>query len=275
MKIYYPRLSTSDLGVVRLGGPGLANCMFFAAKAYVEANRNGGMIISPSWTKFSLGPILRRERDKRFYSRLFKTYGISGFSKMLLLAFNKIKPLFEASYGPYDMNGYFTELNKHHEFVKEYFKKIEKPETISILQNRDFDKTVAIHVRLGDYPENFRVPMKWYVEMVNKIQELHPELSFMVLSDGSDDELKELLSIKKVSREFFGNAYADMKAISRSKLLLASDSTFSAWGAFLGDVPIIFQKRHFPSVYNGRIPETIIPNSSTRVAVERFLSEVL
>lgn len=41
-KYFYPRLSTTDYGIFRVGGPGLANCMFFAARAYVAAKKNGG-----------------------------------------------------------------------------------------------------------------------------------------------------------------------------------------------------------------------------------------
>ena len=67
-----------------------------------------------------------------------------------------------------------------------------------------------------------------------------------------------LLDIPNVERCFFGNAFADMWAISKSKFVIASDSTFSAWGAFLGQRPIIFSKRHFPPVYNGSVPEAVL-----------------
>lgn len=43
-KYYYPALSNRDYGWFRVGGPGLANCMFFAANAYISAcksNRGG------------------------------------------------------------------------------------------------------------------------------------------------------------------------------------------------------------------------------------------
>ena len=37
MKYYYPALSDKDLGWIRIGGPGLANCMFLAANAYISS----------------------------------------------------------------------------------------------------------------------------------------------------------------------------------------------------------------------------------------------
>ena len=41
-------------------------------------------------------------------------------------------------------------------------------------------------------------------------------------------------------------------------MLIASDSTFSAWGAFLGQKPILFSRRHFPPVYKGDIAEVVL-----------------
>ena len=70
--------------------------------------------------------------------------------------------------------------------------------------------------------------------------------------------VQSLLSLPNVERCFFGNAFADMWAISKCKFVIASDSTFSAWGAFLGQLPILFSKRHFPPVYDGRIPEAVL-----------------
>lgn len=257
-KVYYPKLSKIDLGNLRIGGPGLANCMFLAAKAYIEAYNNNGIFLRPSWMKFSIGPLLRKERDKRVYSNIFNKCGIGGISKLILLMYGIVfKKINE--YGPYDLAGYFTTLNDNHELVKRYFKSIESNRTISKLKNKSFysDK-IAIHVRMGDYPEHFRVPIDWYCNAIEAILKINPSQQFLLFSDGSDEELLPLMNKKEVTRVFYGNAYADMKAISYSKLLLASDSTFSAWGAFLGDVPIVFAKRHFPSVYADRIPEYIV-----------------
>ena len=81
-KYFYPALSNRDYGWFRIGGPGLANCMFFAVNAYISAcksNRVG--YIAPTWRKFSIGPILRKERDKRGYDSLFDDIGISGLKK--------------------------------------------------------------------------------------------------------------------------------------------------------------------------------------------------
>lgn len=254
--INYPKLSATDLGMFRIGGPGLANCMFFAAKAYVNKIKNGGYFISPTWTKFSLGPYLRHEKDKRVYTRLFKSKGISGFSKIVLLVLNKLRLVPVKRFDSLD--DYFLSLAPYQNEIKQYFQSIIKPEAVHKVVNCNFSDFIAIHVRLGDYPEDYRIPMEWFDGIIRNITIENPDQKFLLFSDGNDEELRMLTSHPNVTRVFFGNAIADIVAISRCKMLIASDSTFSAWGAFMGNVPIIFNRRHFPPVYNDSKREFVL-----------------
>ena len=45
---FYPVLSDYDFGWFRLSGPGLANCMFVAARAYILSRRENAGYISPT-----------------------------------------------------------------------------------------------------------------------------------------------------------------------------------------------------------------------------------
>jgi len=268
--INYPKLSTTDLGIFRIGGPGLANCMFLAAKAYVSKLKNGGYFVSPTWTKFSIGPYLRHERDKRAYTRLFKSEGITGLSKLVFLLLHKIRlvPVIQFD----SLDDYFLSLAPYQKEIKQYFQSIITPEAIQKLGNKNLSDFIAIHVRLGDYPEDYRIPMAWFDGIIKNILKEIPEQKFILFSDSNDDELKMLTSKPNVSRAFFGNAIADMVAISKCKMLIASDSTFSAWGAFLGNVPIIFNRRHFPPVYNDSTREFVLGNDcSLSETVKRII----
>jgi hypothetical protein len=60
----------------------------------------------------------------------------------------------------------------------------------------------------------------------------------VVCSDGTDDELQPLLALPGVVRSRSANALDDLRVLSRASLIVGSRSTFSAWGAFLGDVPL-------------------------------------
>lgn len=249
-----------DLGFVRLSGPGLANCLFMACHAYLDAKDLGLEFVDPTWRKLSVGPYLRGERDKRAYSDLFAHRGISGLRKMWLLMRMKAGLAKNVHVVP-DISGYFMPLYGRHKEIKEYIDSITLPETISSLYGVDLSKYIAVHVRLGDYKQSLRIPLEWYDGIISKLLELDSTLKFALFSDGSDAELALLLRHPEVTRHFYGNAFADMTAISKCRMLIASDSTFSAWGAYLGQIPIIFNRRHFPPVYpENTIMEVVMAN---------------
>ena len=83
---------------------------------------------------------------------------------------------------------------------------------------------------------------------------------FFLFSDGSDEELEELLQLPKVSRLFTGSALGDILALSKCNAIIGSDSTFSGWGAFLGQVPVVFPKQHFGRVLKNNEQELVLVN---------------
>ena len=226
-KYFYPALSDKDYGWFRISGPGLANCMFFAVNAYISSKKNKGEYIAPTWRKFSIGPILRRERDKRVYNSLFKDVGIDGVKKIWIILTKKL-------FGRKDvkifnsLDNYFLDLNEEVSLVQEYFNLILKSETVKEVDVSRMKEMVAVHIRLGDYLPEMRVNIDWYCGVIQNILLKCPNQMFALFSDGSDEELEQLFSIPNVKRCFFGNAFADMWAISKSKFVIASDSTFSA-----------------------------------------------
>lgn len=252
----YPQLSDHDFGFFRIGGPGLANCLFFATQAYIDAKINGTEYINPTWFKFSIGPWIRHEKDKRIYHKLFKSIGINGLKKALLIS--KFNP-YRKHIRKFDsLNEYFSSINSNYETVMEMINKMILPDTVFNVNEPELKNKVAIHVRLGDYLPHLRVDINWYNELIQNISKIDPTIEFVLFSDGTDEELSLLLKNHNVRRCFFGNAFADMWAISKCQLLIASDSTFSAWGAFMGKVPLIFSKRHFPPVFKEDVPEFVL-----------------
>jgi len=81
--------------------------------------------------------------------------------------------------------------------------------------------------------------------------------------------LKELITIPNVKRVFYGNAMADIWALSKCKIIIGSDSTFSGGGAYIGQKPIVFRKCHFGRVLNlkqnGKIMFNV-PNAHSLIA---------
>src|SRR5262249_28756870 len=54
-----------------VGRGGLGNMLFPWARAEVFRKRHGVPMLAPQWTQFKIGPLLRGERDKRYYTGLF------------------------------------------------------------------------------------------------------------------------------------------------------------------------------------------------------------
>jgi hypothetical protein len=261
----YPKLpAIYDFRFIRYRGAGLANCLFVASRAFMIAQSNGWNLINPTWGNIILGPYLRNEKDKRHYFGLFKNAGISGLSKLYYLLNLKeitLESAIEGKKGIIVIEGlgnYFEDLLNFQEKVKTFIYGILRREIISKVEYIDFKNVIGIHIRLGDYSEERRTSIKWYEEVVKEIIASHgSKYKFFVFSDGKDDELFKLLSIPQIKRVFFGNALCDIIALSKCKLIIGSDSTFSGWGAFLEQVPIIFPKRHFGKVLINKEKELV------------------
>ena len=110
----------------------------------------------------------------------------------------------------------------------------------------DASKSICVHVRLGDFTEttdaidtgknNMRIQINWYVSVVNKLREAAGwNVPVFVFSDGTDGELKALLSLPETKRITFENSISDIVCLSRSPIMISSGSSFSLWARFLGN----------------------------------------
>ena len=261
----YAKLSKYDLGVLRLRGTGLGNLLLPWAR-FVVATRNYGLTpISPTWVQVKVGTLLRNEADKRFYNGMFRTPRgqISGWKKLHLLStlprISEVEFLSGEKGGSrkklvvfQGSKGWFSPLLKDHEFVKDELLKITLDRHKRALAH-NFGASISVHVRLGDFSApptsevikeggvNYRIPISWYVRVVNQVRSrLGSELPVYVFSDGTDQELSELLALGSSQRLAFGSSIADLLALSRSHLLIASGSTFSMWASYLGRMAVIW-----------------------------------
>lgn len=258
MKYIYPKLPSvwGTYTFARFSGNGLANCLFVYGRAIKRMRETGGRLISPTWFNISIGPYLRHQSDKRHYLGLFSNKNeVSGINKMLKLWF--CKKNVEVVEG---LDPYFADLLDDASFIAEYIEAHVEHNLLESVAAFEFKNCVAVHIRLGDYPESVRVPISWYKKKIEELQQGHIEYQFCIFSDGKDEELEELTAMKNVKRVFFGNAIADIFAISKCCYIIGSDSTFSSWGAFLGQVPCVFYHKHCGPVLKDRSKE-IVENS--------------
>jgi hypothetical protein len=279
MMVYaYPRLSKFDLGFVRLLGPGLGNLLFPWARCVVACRRRHLIPLAPTWPQIKFGPLLRREPDKRTYAGLFEPRSgeVTGLRKMrLLMTAERIpewmptratevrgrEPAIVEFAG---MNGLFGPFLDEHAFILEQLRAMTKP---AILEAGDrICPQIGIHVRFGDFssPRNdeerrtgrrsTRLPIDWYIRALQNLRtSTGCNLEASLFSDGLDEELWPLLALQGVTRVTAGSSVADLLAMSRSKILIASGSTFSMWASYLGRMPVIW--------YPGQLRQRLYPSA--------------
>lgn len=236
----YPCLSNRDYGFFRLGGAGLANCMIVAARAYLVSQKLRCEMLRPTWERLGVGQWIRSERDKRCYRGLFKDESLwKKVRKAWLIRFGK-DVVVEVG-----LKNFFGELIKDRDSITKWLMSQIRPEALNNIPN-NLSGSIAMHIRLGDYKPPYSTSVEWYRNILLSLQnKLGHSVNVLLFSDGSDEQLVPILSVEGVRRVFYGNALADIIAISRCNLLIGSDSTFSGWGAYLGQIPSIFPHLHY------------------------------
>lgn len=272
---FYAKLSDADLMLFRVGGAGLANNLFLYARSIVFAHKFCGRVLRPSWEKISIGPMLRGERDKRLYFGLFRYSVFSILNKIFVLtvarrvtldklisctvSFRGVRPtlvIFNS------IDGYFDGLRGYSKFILSSIEQSSK-KVLPKIEREGNDLIIGFHVRLGDYSSSMRTSLEWYVWVVNSLTVIYAsrmKFKIILFSDGLDTELIPLLSESCVERSSGHSALSDLYLLSQVDLLIGSDSTFSGWASFLGQIPSIFNKIHFDLPLEDPSNLLILPN---------------
>ena len=89
--------------------------------------------------------------------------------------------------------------------------------------------------RLRSGKSNTRVPIGWYIFQIKKLKHsFGNNIDINIFSDGSKEDLMEVLSNNNVRLVEGGNALSDLLLLSQSKIIISSNSTFSLWASYLG-----------------------------------------
>ena len=258
----FPRLSTTDLLFVRLGGNGLGNLMLTWARCLAESERHGWRMVWPTWQSFKPKNWRVNPYDHRTYSDLFTANEryVNGWRKPWCLArYRRIgeQEAASSSVAPgtvvefRGMDGFFAPFLQDHELVYNELKRITRPAHLAAFSEPD-PAPIGIHVRRGDFIQrsndeelrashNSLLPLQWYIDALEAVRsEAGRDIPAFVFSDGTEEELRDLLALPQVRRVDYGSGLGDMFGLSRSRLLIASGSTFSMWGSYLGQVPTLW-----------------------------------
>lgn len=258
----FPRLSTTDLWFIRLGGNGLGNLMLTWARCLSGAERQGWQMVWPTWQSFKPKNWRVNPYDHRTYTDLFQPNEryITGWRKPWCLARRRWITEKEAGSGEVPpgsvvefrgMEGFFAPFVQDHELVYRELKRIARPPHLAAF-SEDEPAPIGIHVRRGDFNQrsideeirdshNSLLPLNWYIDALKALRAAAgSDVPAFVFSDGNEEELRELLVLPRVRRVDYGSGLGDMFGLSRSRLLIASGSTFSMWGSYLGQVPTLW-----------------------------------
>jgi hypothetical protein len=246
---------------------GLGNKLFPWARCRVFSLEHGISIMAPSWTQLKLGPLVRRDRDARVYSNLFKSAPpghVSGVRRLWvrLIASRSVDepddlhlpPIHSGTNQVVVFRGerdHFHSLTGWDEVLLEELKAMTRERWVRCADQLG-EVAIGIHVRRGDFVEAsseadfimrgaIRTPIEWFVESLRKIRQIHGcAVPAVVVSDAPDGAIAALLDEEAVTRANTGSAIGDLLLLSKAKLLIASGgSTFSGWAAFLGQMPTV------------------------------------
>lgn len=258
----YPRLSKTDLLCIRIGGNGLGNLMFTWARALAASERFGWRMIWPTWGSFKPKNWRVNPYDHRTYTDLFRPTDryIRGWRKPWCLARYRWIPEQQAiTHGAAPgsvvefrgMANKFAYFLPDHMLVREELLRIACPQHLAALAE-SAPPPIAIHVRRGDFVQqasydamvnvdNSVLPLDWYIAALAAVRAAAGrDMPAAVFSDGTSEELADLLALPAVQRVDYGSGLGDMLGLSQARLLIASGSTFSMWGSYLGQVPTIW-----------------------------------
>lgn len=256
---------------------GLANKLLVLSKAMIFAKLNKLPLITTNLVSLHFGPILRGERSIRFYNGYFNQDHFVKRMKVQLLNLIHKKSVINPDLEVLKRESlsqpklyvfkdfmfwmhFFDQIREYRHWVKPFLLETLIKNDLIEESNQKIAPHIAVHVRLGDFKklenqEEFkaldawciRTPIAYFVEAINKIRkEVGAFIPVTLFTDGSREEVKEILDLPNVQLSEERKDIMDFLMISKSKVILPSpSSTFSLLAAYLSDA-VIF---HHPDFY--------------------------
>jgi hypothetical protein len=243
---------------------GIGNQLFIVAAAYAYSKKyNKNLLIDTS--NWSGGP--GSKHIDTYLSTIFKKFNncnniIHGDSSTIIqeVEFNYNKP--EYHEGSVEFSGYFQSLKYFDEYKKEFLAELILPDiytTFPINKN-----SVAFHIRRGDYlnyPDIFNVcDDNYFKKMFDQFDGYDINVftdSPEVISNNFKDYKYRLIQTQ--------SELIDMKLISNHTNIVCSNSSFSWWSSFLGDVKTLvvvpsiwLRDRDCSDIYRNDMTKTLI-----------------
>lgn len=263
----------SDYIIANLPRAGLGNKLLVWARASVFAYINGLPLLVSPWQQMSIGPLVRRESQRRFYVDELRSQGIlKQASRIFALRRLQVieEPIIEVVTASSQQQNrafvfnqvphwsdYFAGIREYRDYVS--------GELLKLVPDRQLERVnalpkpvISVHVRMSDFRplrdgEDFarvgavRTPVGYFTQLIGELRSLAgSELPVTIFSDGHEEELHELLRLNRAQLAAKNPAIVDILSMARSKIIiLSAGSTFGMWGAFMSDAAIIHHPQHY------------------------------
>ncbi|MHA7900272.1 MAG: alpha-1,2-fucosyltransferase [Henriciella sp.] len=233
----------------------MGNLLLPISRALVGAKQAGGTFVYPTMPQVKVGTFLRNEKDKRNYRKEIRPrsnrewgdwFKSQSRTKVMEEDLEVTKEI-DAAICYQGLKNYFYDIAGEREHIKAwlYENAISKP-----LRSSEDRLEVAIHLRMGDFQDsdpssgqnNIRQPLDWYIRALDRVRSelVGSRFSVRLFSDDVPLELLSLMPGISVTRDDNQSALAAIMRMSQSDWLIASRSTFSMWGSYLGDLPTVW-----------------------------------
>lgn len=257
------RLGSKRVLYPRVGRTGLANMLFPWARAEIARAETGSPMLAPQWfNPLRIGPVVRWERDSRYYLQMFNNSGyIVGWLRWYaLLCGKRIKeenlmsgikksrrrPIVVEFAGIAEG---FSRFGTWRATLEERLREIIASSSSQYIVPTE-KPFIGVHLRRGDIWSlsnakrgSYEIPLAWYVKVccLLRSEEKFREFPIKVFSDAHREELDELSRLRSLEIMPKAPAVADLISLSRSSILVGtSKSTFSLWASFLGQQPTVW-----------------------------------
>lgn len=208
---------------------GIGNQLFQLAAAFAYARKHGKKLFidDGEWTA-SQGKSPKLYRDS-----LFKNFEFCSSSNLVTEIKEQRFNYNELPYidGDVALRGYFQSLKYFQEYKDDFIKKLQFPEVNDRFITRD---SMSFHIRMGDYkyyPAIFGNNINYFSKAFERYQD---EFQINVFTDSPDDVLRIFdkydFRLIRTSSEL-----NDLTLLSKHDRIVCSNSSFSWWGAILGN----------------------------------------
>lgn len=256
--------SVYNLGGFRIGGPGLGNLLFVISRGYVESLKSGHSLYPIPLIQIKPGAIFRREKDFRSYWNIIFRFNSETsflfFKVCIYLIFGPVilSKVFNFSRKEIvtkevisGLGGYFNDFIGYDNQVKLMINEnIE-----NALKDREYSRDVfsrnikmnycVIHIRKGDFVDIWRADDDWYQRGLDFAIKTYGAVDIVyVITDEinkSQEIIKMCTKVFSNIQVFDGDALDCLYLMSKANYVVGNNSTFSAWGAYLGSGKLVSQ----------------------------------